>query len=236
MTIDIEKTSTGFAVKFPYELKDDFRRAFRSAKWNPNEKRWQVGPRSRKRLEQWVEVVRNSGVLEDLEAHESADLAEEEVQRLQSEILQIQKQLDGAAKAARRANEARDRALSMKAELAERKADLQPFQEARAQAEKERDSARSEVMSEVATLADVEEIDRLRAGMKSEWRAQKAVNRQRFEEKQGMLRQIRDDLRAADIESRALNLAVGANYNRPDRDKPDLDMDLEFNFSDPSED
>jgi hypothetical protein len=46
-SIEIIKLENGWAVKFPYDLKDDFRRLFKSAKWNSEQKRWELGKNSR---------------------------------------------------------------------------------------------------------------------------------------------------------------------------------------------
>ena len=42
-------------VNIPYRLKDDFKNALKSAKWDPAEKCWYVGPRSLKKLKAWIE-------------------------------------------------------------------------------------------------------------------------------------------------------------------------------------
>ena len=77
-------------------------------------------------------------------------------------------------------------------------------------------------------VADVDEIECLRTGMKSDWRSIKAFNKDRFEEKQDRLSEIRDDLETAGLYSEALSKAISANYNRRDRDLPDLSIELEF--------
>lgn len=77
-------------------------------------------------------------------------------------------------------------------------------------------------------VANVDEIECLRRGMKSDWRSIKAVNKDRFEEKQNRLREIRNDLETAGLCSEALSKAISANYNRRDRDLPDLLIELEF--------
>ncbi len=56
--LDIKKRvlnnkTQGFAIKIIYEMKDDFKESFPSAKWNSDEKVWEVGPRSGSRLEAW---------------------------------------------------------------------------------------------------------------------------------------------------------------------------------------
>ncbi len=83
-------------------------------------------------------------------------------------------------------------------------------------------------MTILREVADVDKIECLRTGMKSDWRSIKAFNRDRFEEKQNRLREIRADLEAVGLCSEALSKAISANYNRRDRDLPDLSIELEF--------
>ena len=54
------------------------------------------------------------------------------------------------------------------------------------------------------------------------------TNKDRFEEKQNRLCEIRDDLETVGLYSEALSRAISANYNRRDRDLPDLSIELEF--------
>lgn len=53
----VTKLEKSFAIKVPYELKGCFRNALPSAKWNPNGKYWEVGPRSKDKLDAWLEKI-----------------------------------------------------------------------------------------------------------------------------------------------------------------------------------
>ena len=98
--------------------------------------------------------------------------------------------------------------------MAARAEDLLPVEDRHSVLRKQRDAAESEahdaweaMMDKLREVADVHEIEQLRAGMKSDWRALNAVNRGRFEEKQSRLREIRKQLTAAGLESLALDNA-----------------------------
>ena len=64
--------------------------------------------------------------------------------------------------------------------------------------------------------------------MLREWKTLKSVNRDRFEELQAELSTLSEELAEIGVECHALNLAASANWNRPDRDKPDLMISIEF--------
>ncbi|HHM8366130.1 TPA: hypothetical protein ACRMZW_004332 [Pseudomonas aeruginosa] len=53
----VTKLEKSFAIKVPYELKGCFRNALPSAKWNPKGKYWEVGPRSKDKLDAWLEKI-----------------------------------------------------------------------------------------------------------------------------------------------------------------------------------
>jgi chromosome segregation ATPase len=80
----------GYAIKFPFALKDSFRQAFPSAKWNPDLKQWEVGSRSKTRLEEWVKLVSESGIEEQLNVKEELSLADSEITNLKEHIKSIQ--------------------------------------------------------------------------------------------------------------------------------------------------
>lgn len=61
--INISKIENGFAIKFPFDLKDNFRSNFKSAKWNAAEKQWEVGSRSGKKLDISIEEAKRLGAV-----------------------------------------------------------------------------------------------------------------------------------------------------------------------------
>ena len=231
MSIMITPLTAGAAVQFPFELKDEFRKAFPSAKWNNFNRRWEVGSRSTKRLDAWVKEVLDSGVVEELEARDTADLKESEVSRLLAEIEKVKAMINDEVDVAARTQAAEERCVAFRAELEKHNETLKAAREARKIAEQKRSLVQKEVMENLATVADVQEIGSLIYEMKIAWRQLTGANRARFTEKQDRLKEIRADLAAVGIESQALDLAATANFNRPDRDKRDLSEPLEFAFS-----
>ena len=218
----------GCNVVFPFTLKDAFREAFPNAKWKSAAKQWQVAKGAEQRLQDWVAEVETSGILDQMRAQETARLAEAECDRLQQALARAKTGLDHEADATARATAAKSRSERLIEQLAAMEDRHRVLREQRDAAESAAHDAREAMMDKLREVADVHEIEQLRAGMKSDWRALKAVNRGRFEEKQSRLREIRSQLMAAGLESLALNKAVEANFNRRDRDLPDLSRALEF--------
>ena len=163
MSIKIEKTETGFSIRFPYELKDQFRDTFPSAKWNPHTKAWTVGPRSGRRLEQWVEAVQKSGVVDDIETRDERDLAEKELGKLQEELTRIRDAISDQHKRKESAEEIREAMESTKAVL-------QKHQRMLAEAKQEADAATAEMTAArndvEATLRQVIDLDAVLAAQR----------------------------------------------------------------------
>jgi hypothetical protein len=85
--MNIVKTEVGFAIHFPFALKDSFRKVFPSAKWNLALKRWEMGPRSEKRLRQWAAEV--SPVVTELASLDEKELTEKEIAEINEQVKKI---------------------------------------------------------------------------------------------------------------------------------------------------
>lgn len=215
-------------ISFPFELKDLFREAFPNAKWNPTRREWRVIKGAEQRLADWVKEVEGSGILQEKLDRETVKLSEEEARRLQIELARLKQGIAVEGDAMRRTTEAKTRAELLKQQLTGLRTQLDAKREARALAEAENVTAQANVTTILRDVADVGEIETLRANMISDWRTIKAFNKDRFEEKQDRLRDILKDLRSVGVGSVALSKAILANYNRRDRDLPDLSIELEF--------
>jgi hypothetical protein len=77
----------------PYSVKDLFRRWFPGALWMPAPGCWMVGLHQHERLEQWMQTVRDSGVLDDLAARRARALDDAELRRLAEELAELRRQI-----------------------------------------------------------------------------------------------------------------------------------------------
>ncbi|ELK2252454.1 hypothetical protein NB501_05445 [Vibrio alginolyticus] len=87
----ITKVENGFEVNVDYELKDLFKKSFPSAKWQSQSKTWKVGPRSGKRLEQWVSEVDGlaAEIKEKNDLKESSLIVEKEYDELRYDVIKL---------------------------------------------------------------------------------------------------------------------------------------------------
>lgn len=222
------ETTNGAAAVFPFELKDTFRKAFPSAKWNPSQRRWEVGSRSVKRLKQWLAEVETSGIEAQIAARDEADMSEKEVADLRHEIDMVSRQVIAQAAAAAAAAEAKAKAEELRAALDAKRAELETAKAAAAQAKADEEAAVRAVEQRIAHITTRDQIEQIRRSMAYQWRALKAANRERFEELQEDMAKIRENLEAAGIDCRAVRLAAKANWNRRDRDLDDLSVSIAF--------
>ena len=229
MTHQISKTdiSSGAAVKFPFELKDDFRAAFKSAKWNAQAKQWEVGSRSVKRLDQWIEQVQGSGVIDALNAHDEADLQEKEIQDLQNALEDIKKNITVELSRKDTADARKAKFEALRDELEAKRDELAVAAKASAEAYFEAQEVAQDIEQRVSHIATVAQIDSLRIQMKKNF-IPKAYASAPFNEAQSKLREIQENFEEIGVRSRALDAAVSANKNRRDRDYACLSADIEF--------
>ena len=218
--IKIEKTGFGFSIQFPYELKDKFRDVFPSAKWNSGAKIWMVGPRSGKRLEQWVAAVQKSRVIEEIETRDERDLFENELGQIQEELARIRNRIEEEQRRKESAEE-------IKATMEATKATLQKYQRMLAEVKREADAEMAKmaaVRNDVeATLRQAIDLDAVLAAQRKMGAVARQVGstaRERWNEGQSVMKAARDQLRAAGLISYGISALAGANHNRPDRDHP----------------
>lgn len=235
MKIEIIKTTGGAAAKFPFELKDDFRAAFPSAKWNGIEKRWEVGPRSVKRLQQWIDEVNASGIIEEIAARDEADMSEREVEALRRSIETIRSQIGTIEKNIDRAYVAKKVAAKLRKELADASASIESKEAelaaARAEqvaAEEALQSARREASASAVGEDVVAEIESIRYSMIALARRVNPENRVKYGALRERLSDIRKSLDEAGVEHKGLNPAANLDWNKATRDTSDLKRPLEF--------
>lgn len=209
--MQIDKAANGFSVQVPFSLKDMFRTSFPSAKWNSVEKRWHVGPRSLKRLEQWIAESKDAA--EQLKVSEELPLRDDELRRLRSEIADTLKGIDSLEELRAEANESLQLIEQAKAEL----------DRVREIARKERNELAAERTRIDDLLSGVIDMARMREVAKEMAHTMNpaiSTQRRRFKELQEWVIEQRGKLAEAGLSCDAVDWLATANLNRPDRDNP----------------
>jgi hypothetical protein len=224
----------GHAIAFPFELKDRFRAAFPRARWDPHKRVWTVGPRSRARLEAWADEVRSSGILDDLATRDERDLSARELDELRVALSRLRFEIGKAEEARREAEKSKAACAEVRAALDAGRRRLEEVRSVAAEAERERDEAEAALWARLHGIVDRVEIEHLRRQMLRTWQP-KACDRARFKPLQERMREIRDAMHGVGVTSQAVRLAAEANFNRPDRDRPDLSVPIELEIYDEEE-
>lgn len=227
-TVHIIEIEKGAAVKFPFELKNQFRRAFRSAKWNAREKQWEVGQRSFKRLQGWIDEVNASGIVEQIETRDQTEMTEQELRGLRTDLNEIKKNIEAASNSISTLADIKIEIEETKVALATKRDELEVIKEKREELAKQVESERVDVHAIVSNVVDIDEIEEARGEMRKHMRIAKAWASAKYEEAEVRLRDMRDRLEDAGIECEAIETALRANKNRPDRDYDDLFGPLDF--------
>lgn len=216
--MEIIKTESGYAISFPYELKENFRRAFPSATWNPTAKRWEVGSRSGKRLEQWVELAREA--VTEIEERDQRELDRDEIESLERDIKRI---AETARKTLAETEEKKDRTETMRGLAEELLAARSDLAAARAVADEAEKAEKAEKAKIDELLSEIIDLPRIKAAMARMARTMVPADRrvkEQFEEAREIVKAQRDILKAAGWSCRAIDRLAGANVNRSDRDHP----------------
>lgn len=209
--MELRKTQTGFAIQFPFALKEAFRLAFPSAKWEPALREWHVGPRSGKRLEAWAAECQEAAA--ELTAQEEAELTEELLRKVQAAIRL-------ARENTRRLTEYQAQTKASRAVLETAQAELKQVS---AEAEVARQAVRAEQAQHTEQLAQYINLDAVKTAQGVMARSMNPADRvakQRFEEARQTVLAERNKLLAAGLVCDAISALAFANVNRTDRGHP----------------
>ncbi|MEO9575244.1 MAG: hypothetical protein ABJ360_21640 [Roseobacter sp.] len=212
-SIQVTRTSNGAKIKFPFDLKDNFRAAFKSAKWDPVQKVWKVGPRSIKRLEQWVKAVQDAA--DEIATHDEREFAMRDLEALAREVSEIREWRAAQIQFAAELKETLILIEAARVELAEMKAAYKEEQAAVA-------DMRAQIEEAVSDHCDLEKMKAARTMMAVVMLLRKAKATEEYNESKSIVLAEYERAKAAGFYSDAIELALSANKNRLDRDRQDL--------------
>lgn len=215
MSIDVTRTDDALRARFPIELNGSFRAQFKTARWNPAARAWEIKnhPRNDAKLQSWIKEVEESNVLETLRLAKEIEREDLDLSRLRSELGQLRQQIE-------RARDLAARLAEVKAALAEARPALDAARREAAQAEREAERARRDVRALLEGALDLEAVREAHATMARYCRQVGSPAKERYHAAQATICRERARLAAAGFRSRGLDALAGANFNRPDRDDP----------------
>lgn len=206
----IKKISSGFSAKFAFELKDAFKAAFPSAKWDPDERCWKLGVRSERRLIQFSEEIKTAELA--IEEAEAVEIAGEKLVELRDMIAKARKSAEAASEAVGGMSAVKTLTAELNSELAEAKAKEEA--QLNALAEKQ-----AEIAKKLDGVVSINKMIGLQETMafNHDWKNRaKATN---FKDAQQSAREIAAKLSQLGLYSEGLNRLINVNINRPDRDR-----------------
>lgn len=204
------QTSEGFKVFFPFELKDTFKKTFKTAKWNPSEKCWEVGPKSGKKLDQWIELAQPA--VDDISSVDEAELSEAELIELQAQITEVRAQTAKVKAAVSTLAAAVDLLREAQADLKKAQAELD--------AAKQEQTAQMRLAKEtLGAIIDINAVCLAHTTMMRCGRVGSAA-REKWDNAQAVLKVAREQLKTAGFVSQGIDTLYYLNFNRADRDKP----------------
>ncbi len=202
-----------YLVDLPYELNESFKETFKSAKWRRDVRRWQVGSRSKEKLEAWIAAssqaaarIEESKALDDqiANAEETLNSAREAARRIEAEIGTLEE------KRARLA-EIRGKIAEVRAHNAENRARLEAD---KAETAREQE----EIEETIFSIIDRDEYQRALSQIRRNFGGAGRVEHDAFDAARQVMRGLFNRLKEKGICSRNLAYLADMNFNRPDRD------------------
>lgn len=215
--IKVEKIQTGYAISFPFELKDNFKSVFKTAKWNSFDKRWEVGVRSKSKLDQWIKAVEESNILESLENIDSATLEIDKYETLKKELEIIKQVIDEKCKVIKKSGEIEEKLKKILVELEANRAKFNEIQAQALEAYNKKAAIKNDIIKFLEGIVDFDKVKDAQLCMIN---AIYYGKKRDFNNAQEIISSEYKKLKSAGYISKGLRDLVIANYNRPDRDHP----------------
>lgn len=233
----------GYFVSIPFELKDDFKSNFPSARWDSSTRKWKVGNRSGKRLSQWVELADKAyGEYYDKKTEqealiEQADIGKKEIDSLNNTIYFLESKLENIDEL----KKSIENNKIIKEIVSEKLSALNITEEEAEKLEKELILKNEVEMNKIFNVTKLQQIlsrirSLLRYGMNINKQSKNTLLELQYELKIHYL----DKLEELGLTHKYIEEHYNANVNRPDRDlawieKQDGDVAL-FSFLKMNED
>lgn len=213
--IRIVKIETGYQVFFAYALKDSFRKALPSAKWDSSNKCWTVGTRSLKKVQAWAEHA--EPVATQIADEKKAQL---ELDSTELEFRQALRMLDDLKGQLKSVKDLTERKTATLAKLSAILPQIEKVKHQLAVAKAEHNAVVNQLADIVDGLIDMNAIDEA-IGKMRKMRALPITSKNRsiFETAQAFINEQRQILKQAGVGSYGLDDLWRLNWNRPDRDR-----------------
>lgn len=217
--IIITKTDKGFIIKFPYIGLQFFKPVFKSARWNAENKYWEVGPRAGKKLEAWAENV-DPKITELLRAEDVRKNLEEEKEISEKELERIEYSYKNLLNELKNNNQLIEQLKIIQADTEKLKIKIELLKKEKEISQHQADDALKVAKELVNSVCDVEMIQSAYLSMLRCYSSIYAADKNKYREAQAVLREENSKLKEVGYFSGFLANLADLNWNRKDRDNP----------------
>lgn len=220
-SIEIIKLENGWAVKFPFDLKDNFRESFKSAKWNRELKQWEVGRNSKTRLEQWANIHNEEAdlLIEMKSEQEKHPFSKFEIQEMIKESQKNKRDLEEEVEILKKKNFNLDRSKSLLDEI-ESSIKLMKEEIKKETEEKlrliEEQKKRMDGIIDIRKIRNAQELMNKIREMDYKFKEEKV----QYWNAQKVIEEQMEKLDQLGLYSLGLEKLASMNFRRPDRDIP----------------
>jgi chromosome segregation ATPase len=210
-------TTEPLLIKVHYELKDEFKKLFRTAKWNNNEKKWEVKDckQNINKLAKWSEMTAETEAQLDEKKQFEKDIDE-----CKDELFELEMALEGIKKEAEHNKKLQEKLLEINAEIEnikKEKSDVIALLEASRKQNKEE---ALKIEESLKSIIDIEKIERCHQIMISKKDSIYSTDKEKYREAQSEIGEEIEKLAKIGLQSAGLNELYNMNVNRPDKYKP----------------
>ncbi len=226
MKIETSITANGFSVEIPFELSNQFQKHFPSAKRSRNQHRsqsmetWEAGPRSGKRLNQWIKHILEFGTLDELENRDQKELNRQEVEELEQVLQKIKQNINEKLDGIESLKAIEKKHAQVSKLITQHKKKLAIVCKKIESAKEKKQQTSDKVKTQLSKIIDFDSL----LGAQRDMSRQKGVfgknSRSKWDEAQATIADMHSTLKASGLQSYGLDVLEAMNHNRPDRDIP----------------
>lgn len=220
--LKIVEIETGFALlNLPYELKDAFKKVFKTAKWDTYRRCWTVGVRGKTKLIEFVELIEKDveALNQKKEEQETERLNENQIMALNSELNKLRDHIDLM-------NEELTSFKQTNSVLSDLKEQLFVVQDKHTRLMETLNKEKEEAIQTVNSIVDIEKIQQAFKDMKYYYKKVCSTDKHEYYRAINIIQEELIKLNENGLHSRTLKKLTEFNWNRKDKYNP-FDINLE---------
>lgn len=217
------KNELGYLVKVSYELKDIFKSHFKTAKWNSEQKMWQIGSRSLKKWELFCEQTKIQQ--QQIDEINEEEFNQNELENLKKSLENINTKINDKKYQFKKSEDFLFELQKVKDEISSKKQELIKAEEQLKLKLEEENNEKKEIHALISKVCNINIVKSASDQLAHAFNLIKHNRKQarfKFDEAAEIISKERSKLKDAGYKILAIEQLSYANFNKPNRDHPRL--------------